>query len=194
MSESRSLFEMTPEAFEALAHPVRGRLMRALAVDGAATATSLAHRIGESSGLTSYHLRKLAAVGLVEEDTERGTKKERWWRPVHEGTTWSEADFIGDPAAHRASLAFRRSYYAWQGRLLEQRLAEEGEWSTEWVDAASDSDDLLSLTPAEAKNMAQEIWDVVQRYRDAGAGADRPDAARVVWLQHLVPVFGEVPL
>ena len=49
----RSMFEMTGPALEALAHPVRARLMRTLGVEGPGTATALARRIGESSGLDS---------------------------------------------------------------------------------------------------------------------------------------------
>ena len=49
------------------------------------------------------------------------------------------------------------------------------------------------LTPSLAKAMSLEIWEVVQRYRAAG-DAEAPDAARVIWLQHVVPVFGDVPL
>jgi DNA-binding transcriptional ArsR family regulator len=193
MTADRSMFEMTEAALEALAHPVRARLMRALGVEGPATATALASRIGESSGLTSYHLRKLADVGLVEEDVERGTRKERWWRTSHDGTVWSNADFLGNPAAHQAAVTLRRNYYAWQARLLEQRLADEADWDAAWVDAACDSDDALMLTPTQALAMSNEIWEVVQRYRAAG-DADAPDAARVIWLQHVIPVFGQLTL
>lgn len=189
----RSMFEMTGPALEALANPVRARLMRTLGVEGPGTATVLAKRIGESSGLTSYHLRKLADVGLIEEDLDRGTRKERWWRTSHDGTVWSNADYLGNPAAHRAAVALRRNYYAWQARLLEQRLADEADWDPAWVDAANDSDDALVLTPAQASAMSREIWDVVQRYRAAGDN-DAADAARVIWLQHIVPVFGDLTL
>jgi hypothetical protein len=52
---------------------------------------------------------------------------------------------------------------------------------------------LLELTPESLKAMSAEIWDVVQRYRNQKrlAGAD---TARVVWLQHVIPVRGELPL
>ena len=40
----------------------------------------LARELGESSGATSYHLRALAAVGLIVEDLERRKGRERWWK------------------------------------------------------------------------------------------------------------------
>jgi DNA-binding transcriptional ArsR family regulator len=178
----------------ALAHPLRLRLLAILRTEGPATATRLAERVGESSGVTSYHLRKLGETGLVTEDADRGTKRERWWRAVHEVTSWSPSTFLGNPEARQATVSLRRELYRWQWRLLEQWLAQEAEWDKAWIDAAGSSDSLLVMTPESLKAMSDEIWAVVQRYRSQQADPDAPDAARVVWLQHLVPVRGELPL
>jgi DNA-binding transcriptional ArsR family regulator len=186
--------ELDEQRLNALMHPVRRALLLLLRSDGPATATRLAQRVGESSGLTSYHLRKLAEVGLVAEDQERGTKRERWWYSPHEATTWSPSDFLGNPEAHRASVALRREIHRWQFRLLDQWLAEEGDWDKAWVDAAGLSDALLTLTPESAQALSAEIYEVVRRYRDNLPAQGTPDATRVVWLQHLVPVRGELPL
>ena len=88
----------------------------------------------------------------------------------------------------------RREIYRWQSRLIDQWLAQETEWDEAWVDAAGHSDSLLLMTPESAKAMSDEIWEVVQRYRGQPPPAETPHAARVVWLQHLVPVRGELPL
>lgn len=194
MASERKIVHITDErVLEALAHPLRSRLVGLLRVDGPATATQLGNRLGESSGVTSYHLRKLADVGLVAEDVERGTRRERWWRAAHDATHWSAEDFLGNPRAHRATIEMRRNYYRWQARLLEQRLLEEEEWDPAWVKAATDSDDHLVLTPGQVEAMTAEIWDVVQRYRAAG-DPEAPEATRVIWLHHVVPIFGELPL
>lgn len=113
---------------------------------------------------------------------------------MHEVTAWSPADALGDPEAHRASVALRREVYRWQWRLLEQWLSEEDEWEKAWVDAAGPSDDLLLLTPDQLGAMSEEIWAVVQRYRDQPPRDEDEEVARVVWLQHTVPVRGELPL
>ena len=63
----------------ALAHPLRLRMLESLS-DGPATASMLARELGESSGATSYHLRALAAVGLIVEDLDRRKGRERWWK------------------------------------------------------------------------------------------------------------------
>ncbi|MFJ7215026.1 helix-turn-helix domain-containing protein [Amycolatopsis sp. NPDC098790] len=64
----------------ALGHPLRMRMLELLRAEGPATATGLGKQVEESSGTTSWHLRLLAEAGLVEEDSERGNKRERWWK------------------------------------------------------------------------------------------------------------------
>ena len=80
---------LTPRALRGLVHPIRLRLLDLLQADGPATATGLAQRIGQSSGVTSYHLRVLAEHGFIVEDTERGTGRDRWWRAVHRSTAFT---------------------------------------------------------------------------------------------------------
>ena len=65
-------------ALRMLAHPLRSRLLAELRQHGAATTTSLAARLQTNSGATSYHLRKLAEVGVVEDNGE-GTGRARIW-------------------------------------------------------------------------------------------------------------------
>lgn len=48
-------------------HPIRDGLMRLIERDGTITSTAAAHELGESSGSCSFHLRSLAALGLIEE-------------------------------------------------------------------------------------------------------------------------------
>ena len=79
------------------------------------------------------------------------------------------------------------------GRRLDQWLAEESTWDKAWVDAAGLSDAQLTLTPQGLRAMWDEIWEVVRRYRD-NPPPEGGDATRVIWLQHLVPVRGELPL
>ncbi|MFE9705006.1 helix-turn-helix domain-containing protein [Streptomyces sp. NPDC005930] len=74
-----------------LAHPLRMRLLDALRFGGPATASQLAEKLDESSGATSYHLRRLALYGFIEDDSERGKGRERWWKAVHTGLRFDDA-------------------------------------------------------------------------------------------------------
>jgi DNA-binding transcriptional ArsR family regulator len=84
-NSERYLARIDGRLLRALAHPLRVRILELLREDGPATASGLAKRVGESSGTTSWHLRQLAESGLIAEDTERGSRRDRWWKAVHEG-------------------------------------------------------------------------------------------------------------
>ncbi|MFC4948534.1 helix-turn-helix domain-containing protein [Pseudonocardia sp. GCM10023141] len=68
-----------------------------LTLDGPATATALSTRLGENTGTVSWHLRHLAQHGFIEEETGRGTKRERWWRAVEDAKVLETANFRDDP-------------------------------------------------------------------------------------------------
>ncbi|MEV6879635.1 helix-turn-helix domain-containing protein [Amycolatopsis sp. NPDC051128] len=65
---------------KALANPVRRDILSYLGKHGEANSTSVAKALGESTGTTSYHLRKLANLELIEEIEDRGDGRERWWK------------------------------------------------------------------------------------------------------------------
>ena len=183
----KGVYEIATEtALHALAHPLRLRLLGLLRVDGPATASGLAHRVGESSGSTSYHLRQLAVAGFIEEAPELGTKRERWWRASHRETSWSPARFLDSVRARRDDLTVRREILRLQKVTLEQWLVEEPTWGEEWVDAAAESDHLLELTPDELRSLKEEYLALVGRYetpRDDNLPRER------VWaIFHAVPV------
>ena len=150
---------ITPSAagLRALSHPTRLKMLMLLRLEGPATATQLAQQLKLNTGATSYHLRQLAEHGFIEEDTERGDARDRWWKAAHEST---RADLdsrtqrgggrerrgvpaLRRPAVHRDAHAVRR------GAPLPPRALAEGEhhqrlappaharsvpssWSTRW--------------------------------------------------------------
>jgi DNA-binding transcriptional ArsR family regulator len=68
--------------YRTLANPLRRRILSHLQQHREANSTSLARALGESTGTTSYHLRKLAEQGFVEEIPEKSGGRERWWRAL----------------------------------------------------------------------------------------------------------------
>jgi DNA-binding transcriptional ArsR family regulator len=66
--------------YQTLTNPVRLRILNYLRHYREANSTSVAKALGESTGTTSYHLRKLAGLHLIEEIPERSAGRERWWR------------------------------------------------------------------------------------------------------------------
>ena len=66
--------------YKTLTNPIRRGILNYIGYYAKANSTSVAKALGESTGTTSYHLRKLAEQGLIEEIPERSAGRERWWR------------------------------------------------------------------------------------------------------------------
>lgn len=169
-------------SLRAIAHPVRVRLLTLLREHGASTATRLAERLGLNSGATSYHLRQLAAAGLVEEDVARGNARERWWRSAHRSTFFEPYDL---PAADRAAGAvYLDAIAAEYADRVRQAAHEYLTFPDEWQRSGDMSDFRMLLTPTEAARLIQELHAVIATYRGTGAPAeDVPADARVVVAQ-----------
>jgi DNA-binding transcriptional ArsR family regulator len=155
--------QLDSHALLVLAHPLRARLLSELRLHGASTATTLAARLATNTGATSYHLRKLAEVGLVEE-TGQGRGKQRFWAAAQRTHGWQDADVEGDPDGQAASNWLRqhywRSYLDTVGRWEEVRAG----WPLEWRDAIGMSDFLLTVSPAQLRDLTDELTEVVSRH------------------------------
>lgn len=169
-----------------LAHPLRSRILAALRVDGPATSTGVAHRLGTNTGATSYHLRELAKVGLVAEDKDRGTGRERWWRSSHESTYFSETEFQDDPDDRAAIDWLLGHYIRTKTRWMEDWLESRQEWPHEWRKAAASSDFNLRLTPHQVAAMYDDLHQVIERYRTTEGESDA-DVERVIVLLDVFP-------
>jgi DNA-binding transcriptional ArsR family regulator len=188
----RTVKRLDPRALKALAHPLRVRILGSLRRIGPATATVLADRLGESSGLTSYHLRVLAAHDFVVEDTEQGIGRERWWRAAQDMTSWRPRDFAGDPDSEAAEqflagMAARSSMAA-----LDRWLDERPTADPDWVDAAELSDYNLRVTPGQLRSLEDEINALIKTRLDAGElTSDEPGTRQIRLLLYAFPDAGE---
>jgi DNA-binding transcriptional ArsR family regulator len=168
------------DAVKVLAHPLRSRLLTALRRGGPATATELADLLGTNTGATSYHLRKLESVGLVE-DTGEGEGKRREWRAASRSHSWATSDFADDEDAEASLSWLTRDYLRQAAERMQGWLDVEHGWPKEWRDAMGSSDDVVEVTAAQAEKLLDELLAVLARYRTIGAGD--PDARQVsLWL------------
>ena len=166
-------------AMKALAHPLRVRLLGLLRAHGPATATQLAARVGVNTGATSYHLRQLAAAGLIVEDESRGNARDRWWRAAHR-KTYMEGSGAGTSEVEAAYLDAVAEVYA---SNMHQAVAELPTLPKAWDDATTLSNYGLRLTAAEARALLEELEAVIARYRPADSTDPAPRGARRVSLQ-----------
>lgn len=194
---SPGVARLDARSLRGLAHPMRVTLLGLLRTEGPATATALANRVGESSGVTSYHLRQLAAYGFIEVDpAPRASRRERWWRPVHQSTELRpmpdadpETRALTDEYLRAVAVAYIDRISGYVGSLATARV-ELGE---RWADVGDLSDYWLELTADEAEELASSLHAVLGRYRVAQPGsAPTGGRERVVVQLQVMPIVTEV--
>jgi len=82
----------TPEQFKALGHPMRHRLLFALA-QGEATISQLAAALGSNKGNVAHHLKVLADAGLIRPAATRTVRggTEQYYRRASPGLRYDDA-------------------------------------------------------------------------------------------------------
>jgi predicted ArsR family transcriptional regulator len=178
-----------PRELRAVSHPVRLAILEHLTVEGPMTATALGTRIGESPANCSWHLRKLAEHGFVEE-APGGTGRQRPWRAASRGMRWNDVD--DSPELQRAGDALSQV-------LVEREVARLAEWRARghledpaWREAATANQSMLWLTADELAEINEAIRGLLtsrmERHDDPGA---RPEGARLCALMAWgVPAYG----
>ncbi|MCX4903278.1 winged helix-turn-helix domain-containing protein [Streptomyces sp. NBC_00878] len=184
-------------ALRVLAHPMRLALLNRLRRQGPATVRQLATHFALDSGAASYHLRRLAAGGLIEEDTERGTRRDRWWRARHRIST-HDPSTSPDAAESRAYV----QAVALADSETLRRVAGEvvPVLPDEWFGASAFMSRTLHLTPGELDAMKRELAGVIERFRvrepaeeaeTEAEGAEVEGAERVVLQLQMFPLLAE---
>ena len=179
--------DLNADQLKTLAHPIRSRLLSALRQSGPATATTLALRLSTNTGTTSYHLRKLAQVGLVEDAPEHGDGRDRWWRAAQDAHSYQGQQFTDDPDAATAADWLYGHYLRLYARQAEDWLEERHEWPADWQAASCLSDYAIHLTPDGLKALNAELHAVLERWL-AEADPGLPGAESVIVVLHDFPV------
>jgi DNA-binding transcriptional ArsR family regulator len=173
------VIKLDAAALRVLAHPMRLTLLDQLRHHGPATARQLAALYEIDSGAASYHLRRLADGGLIEEDKDRGNRRDRWWRARHHTSVHEPAS--SPPDEQQDSRAYvHAAVLAYSDRL--RRLAYTVPLlPDDWFAASTFSDYTLRLTPDELTQVKRELAGVIDKYR--GGGDDGPGVPVSVQLQ-----------
>lgn len=177
--ESSETLVLDAKSMRVIAHPVRIRIMGILRKTGPQTSTTLAERLGLNTGATSYHLRQLAEHGMIIEDTERASGRERWWTIPTRSTQMvaSELDAEGLEESVNFLRALSLVHAEKMQRGIETYLSEPLEWRT----ATTFSDYGLRLKAEEANALLAELRGVLDKYRAYDESA--PDDAEAFHVQ-----------
>ncbi|WP_033952538.1 transcriptional regulator [Streptomyces sp. CNQ431] len=182
--------ELDTAALRVLAHPLRLNVLSLLRERGPSTAGRIAGELGIHPGAASYHLRRLAAGGLIVEEPGRGTGRERWWRSAHRQS-------IHDPAAsgaeREAGLGYTHAVALAAADRLRRSAQELPRIPGKWLDVTTYGDFLLRLTPADVHRMRAEIFEVIERYRADGGESEGAVPVALQVQAFLVPGTAQPP-
>ncbi len=176
-------------ALKALAHPLRVQMYDLLADRGPATASQLGEQVGESSGTTSYHLRLLAKHGFIEEDPERGNRRDRWWRVCPGGFTLEASQVSDDPGARADLRLAAGELWRTYARQIEQWFRSAELWGDPWTDASVSNLMRVQATPEDMRAIREDVMVVLQRHAERLRDREPPSGSvRVAMQFHLFPL------
>jgi DNA-binding transcriptional ArsR family regulator len=186
---------LTPKRLGGLLHPIRAKLLNLLESDGPATASQLGRRIGESSGVTSYHLRILAEHGFIEDDEERSNGRDRVWRAGYRGSAFTFRSPDDPPTRESVELGAQYirllvdDYYRRMVTFLNSLSSRVEELEDlPWTFA----DIKIEVTTEEGRQLSAEIQNLVERYRrPIGEHEVKEGSERGVFMFQVLP--DEVP-
>lgn len=155
------------------------RLLDVLKIDGPNTSAGLARHLGENTGTVSWHLRHLAEHGFIEEETGRGTRRERWWRAIQVSNELNTADFRNDPQSRDALTLYKREVLRQNFDRIARYFDED--WDDAWRATGTVSAwHELRLSAPQLGAMNAELAAVVERYAQESVVHPQPDALPVV--------------
>ncbi|QJU55253.1 helix-turn-helix domain-containing protein [Herbiconiux sp. KACC 21604] len=186
-------------ALRGLAHPLRVRMLDVLSTYGPQTASSLAERLAESSGVTSYHLRQLEQHHFIREVKGRGTARERWWERVPGGISIDSATLPSTAAARAANAIVTTEWHRNREALLGDFVRRgEHELSRDWIEASVVNTANARVTSEQLAELTAELERVTDEFLDRHRhqfGTDLPGTRPVQIQLSAFPVLdaGEAP-
>ena len=181
------------DIMRALAHPSRVALWELLVVHGPMTATQAAEHVDDSPSNCSFHLRRLAKYGLVEEADGVGTGRARPWRVTKAGySVSSEPGDSVDTAVAAETLS---------SVVVDRAVDRQKRWQRHSRDAdeqerriAGVAQTVWWVTEAEAIALRTEINALAHRFhRRLSEPATRPENARPFEFLALLHPFDDEP-
>ena len=153
-----------PRILRAIAHPMRTRILGELTAAGHLRAADVAATLDIPANQASFHLRQLAKYGLVEPAPELARDgRDRVWRPVHEYGLSLDVESMEKGPGGKATVTVWRKQAAAQAKdAIDTAYAARTERETHIMI----SDDWIRLTKAEAKELADDLLELQERWQE----------------------------
>jgi DNA-binding transcriptional ArsR family regulator len=163
-----------------IAHPMRNRILEEMSAGGPMRAADIAERLGIPANQASFHLRQLAKYGLVEEAPELARDgRDRVWRVIHEaGFSVSLEELAQQEGGKAAVRVFRQAWTA-EAHAAIDRADRPLRDKDRFVAVSTHA---VRLTKQEARELAGEISDLVERWRDRGKASGTAPTYEVLWV------------
>lgn len=167
--EEQRLVLSDPAVLDALSHPVRMDVLSFLMSAGPATASVCARAVGDSPSNCSYHLRVLAAHGLVEQDSSADGRERPWKTTI---TGFGVDPSIDNPEDGAAVAALAAASLQLDHQLAREHLRTRDSLPEHWREIDAHISYGLRVTPDELRDIVQSIDAIVRPY--IGATRDDP--------------------
>ncbi|NUT37421.1 MAG: winged helix-turn-helix transcriptional regulator [Hamadaea sp.] len=176
----------------ALGHPARMAIIEHLGSSGREiTATEAAELVGLSPSATSYHLRELAKVGLIQDAPSRGDNRERVYRGPASGHLTISVDHDSDEETREAAERVMDVFLARSEERLRQWRRTASELPRQWSDASTMNEAMLIMTPEELLDLTERVMALMDPYRRGAREGNAPDGSReVAFLIRALPQEG----
>ncbi len=176
-----------PKVMRALAHPARLTILEELGLGRAGTATEFAAICGLTPSATSYHLRALAKAGLVQEAPGRGDGRERVWQLVSTGGL-EIASGPDNPEAMRAEQGLVEVWLARSEARTRSWVARWQEETNEWYEATKMTEQVITVTADELRDLNAKVFELVRRYTRAVRENPPPESRTIAIVYRPVPI------
>ncbi|HVT71372.1 MAG TPA: ArsR family transcriptional regulator, partial [Trebonia sp.] len=121
--------------------------------------------LGESTGLTSHHLRQLAKHGFIEEVPELGRGRERWWRSGHVDWRLPPRDEQDPQMRALVGEIIRLDLAADMREFASAQLAQDDAAGEAWAAQLPYSRGLINVTSRELEEFFEEYIKLLRRYQ-----------------------------
>lgn len=196
-----------PSVLRALGHPARLRILDVLAERGGATATQCAEVVDLSPSACSWHLRQLAAAGLVRDAGRRGDDssggessrggrgggdgRERVWEATVPAWQVDMATIDADPTEAQAlDMAVTQALLQAADAAVEGfvvRAAQDQE-PQPWREASLVSNSTLRLSAQELSEVVHQVMLLLDPYRLRNRPEPGPEDRTVQAALRFVPI------